>query len=108
MNTARRPEIFVSATSGDLRSCRQLIKEALLTARIADCDAVIHLAGEVYGAEPHERSEPRRSYTQLEYEIARELKKPVYVFVYGEEFLYDPHEPEDDERRTLQRNTAPV
>lgn len=29
--SARRPEIFVSATSADLRSCRQMVKEALLT-----------------------------------------------------------------------------
>ena len=26
----RRPEVFVSATSADLRSCRQLVKEGLL------------------------------------------------------------------------------
>ncbi len=103
-----RPEIFISAASGDLRSCRQLIKEALLTlgcvpveqtnfppdaatvremlrTKISACHAVVHLAGEVYGAEPQERKpdDPRRSYTQLEYDIGRELKKPVYVFVCG-------------------------
>jgi hypothetical protein len=128
METSSRPEIFVSATSGDLRSCRQLIKEALLTlgcvpveqmnfppdassvremlrARIADCHAVIHLAGELYGAEPRDRAadEPRRSYTQLEYDIARELRKPVYVFVCGEGFPYDEHEPEDPQRQSLQQ-----
>ncbi len=123
-----RPEVFVSAASGDLRSCRQLIKEALLTlgcvpveqtnfppdaatvremlrAKISDCHAVVHLAGEVYGAEPQERNpnDPRRSYTQLEYDIARELNKPVYLFVCGEGFPYDQHEPEDDDRRALQQ-----
>ena len=64
-----RPEIFVSATSQDLRTCRQLIKEALLTlgcvpieqtnfppdartvremlrVKITACDAVVHVAGE--------------------------------------------------------------
>ena len=114
----RRPEVFISATTADLRSCRQLIKEALLTlhcvpveqpnfppdyrsvremlrARIAACDAVIHLAGEIYGAEPTERApgEPRRSYTQLEYDLARDLAKPVYVFVCGPAFPYDDHAP---------------
>jgi hypothetical protein len=123
-----RPEIFVSATSQDLRTCRQLIKEALLTlgcvpveqtnfppdartvremlrAKITACDAVVHVAGEVYGAEPSARdpAEPRRSYTQLEYELATELGKPVYVFVCGTGFPYDEHPPEDAERQALQQ-----
>src|SRR5580698_558953 len=100
----QRPEIFVSATSGDLRSCRQLIKEALLTLgcvpveqtnfppdahtvremlrlRIAACHAMVHVAGEYFGAEPSKRGpqHPRRSYTQMEYDLARQLKKPIYV-----------------------------
>jgi N6-adenosine-specific RNA methylase IME4 len=123
-----RPEIFVSATSQDLRTCRQLIKEALLTlgcvpveqtnfppdartvremlrAKITACDAVVHVAGEVYGAEPSARdpAEPRRSYTQLEYELATEFGKPVYVFVCGTGFPYDEHSPEDAERQALQQ-----
>lgn len=123
-----RPEIFVSTTSTDLRSCRQRIRDGLLTLgcvpvvqdnfppdthtvremlreKIATCDAVVHLAGECYGAEPHQRApgEPRRSYTQLEYDLARELQKPVYVFVCGEGFPYDPHPPEAEELRTLQQ-----
>ncbi len=125
--TPRRPEVFISATSADLRSCRQLVKEALLTlgcvpveqtnfppdyrsvrdmlrARIVACDAVVHVAGKYYGAEPRERApgEPRRSYTQMEYDVARELGKPLYVFVCGDDFAYDPHQPEDDEKRALQ------
>ena len=122
-----RPEIFISATSKDLQSCRQLVRDALLTlgcvpvtqdhfapdartvremlrARIAVCDGVIHLAGECYGAEPFERdpAEPRRSYTQMEYDIARELRKPVYTFICAEDFPYDAHEPEPPELRALQ------
>jgi tetratricopeptide (TPR) repeat protein len=122
------PRIFVSATTADLGTCRLSVRNALLTigctpeeqttfppdwrdiremlrVKIAACDAVVHVAGLVYGSEPQTRpeGEPRRSYTQLEYEIARELKKPVYSFVCGEEFPYDPHEPEDDERRRLQQ-----
>jgi len=128
MPATRRPEVFISATSADLRSCRQLIKEALLTlhcvpveqtnfppdhrsvhemlrARIIACDAIVHVAGEVYGYEPQERApgEPRRSYTQMEYDIARELGKPVYVFVCSAGFPYDPHAPEDADKQQLQQ-----
>lgn len=128
MSNARRPEVFISATSADLRSCRELIKQALLTlgcvpveqtnfppdyrtvrdmlrAKIQACDAVIHLAGIVYGAEPQSRmaDEPRRSYTQMEYDLARELKKPLYVFVCGEDFAYDEHTPEPEDKRALQQ-----
>ena len=122
-----RPEVFISATSADLRTCRQIAKEALLTlgcvpveqtnfppaastvremlrTRIAQCSAVVHIAGECYGAEPTERTEgePRHSYTQLEYEIARELKKQVFVFVCGADFPYDEHALEPEELRALQ------
>ena len=50
---------------------------------IGRCDAVIHLAGFYYGAEPPQRppGEPRRSYTQIEYDVARELGKPIYLFL---------------------------
>ncbi len=122
-----RPEIFISATTKDLKSCRQLVRDALLTlgcvpvvqdhfapeaatvremlcGRIAKCDAVIHLAGMCFGYEPQERAagEARRSYTQIEYDIARELKKPLYTFVCAPDFPFDAHEPEDAERRSLQ------
>jgi hypothetical protein len=68
------PKIFISATSGDLSSARQIAKEALLTinchpveqtnfepdwrsvtdmlrGKIGDCQALIHLVGFRYGAE---------------------------------------------------------
>ncbi|MGP1345039.1 MAG: DUF4062 domain-containing protein, partial [Phycisphaerales bacterium] len=125
--TNSSPKIFVSAATADLGTCRAVVKEALLTMgctpveqtnfpphagavrdmlrdRIAGCQAVVHVVGEVYGSEPVERGEgePRRSYTQLEYDIARELGKPVYVFICGEAFPYDPHELEPEDRRRLQ------
>ena len=128
MGHPSRPEVFVSATSRDLGSCRQLVKEALLTlgcapveqrnfppdarevramlrSRIAACHAVVHVAGLAYGTEPSTRApgEPRRSYTQLECEIAHELGLPTFVFVCAEGFPYDPHEQEDEDRRGLQR-----
>ncbi len=122
------PEIFISTTIQDLRSCRKLIRDTLLTLgclpvvqehfapdtstvramlreKIAACDAVIYLAGECYGAEPKTRApgEPRRSYTQLEYDLARELGKPCYVFLCADGFLYDPHDLEPGDLRALQQ-----
>ena len=123
-----RPEIFISATTCDLGSCRKMIKEALITLgcspieqtnfppaaglvremlrqRISSCHAVIHVVGEAYGAEPQQRSdnEPRRSYTQMEYDIACELGKDVYTFICDQAFPYDTHPPEDEEHRALQQ-----
>ena len=65
----------------------------MLRGKIAACDAVIHLAGECYGAEPvhREPAAPRRSYTQMEYDLARELGKPLYVFLCGQGFPYLRH-----------------
>ena len=123
------PRIFVSATTGDLRSHRATVAaalrkleshaivqddwppdyqtvEQLIRRRIRDSDAVIHLVGLRYGAEPRELPPgvPRRSYTQMEYHIARELKKPVYLFVLPENFPYDQSVPEEgEEQASLQR-----
>jgi hypothetical protein len=70
------------------------------------CLAVVHIASEIFGPEPMERSEERarQSYAQLEFDIARETGKQVYVFVCTEGFSYDRHEPEDSERRALQQS----
>ncbi len=66
--------------------------EEMLRRRLHDCDAVIHLVGFRFGAEPKDRpaSAPRRSYTQMEFHIARELGKPIYVFLSHEASLRDP------------------
>ena len=104
----KRTEVFVSATSGDLRTVREMVKQGLLTmgcfpieqtnfepdcrtvremleTRLAQCDAIIHIVGVRYGAEPDPASVPegqtRRSYTQMEVEIARTLGKKLYVFL---------------------------
>jgi hypothetical protein len=106
--------IFVSATSGDLKSYRALASKVLgergygvdyqeifnltyqeigakLRQRIADCDAVVCLIGFVYGGEPSNRppDQPRRSYTQWEYHFARELDKPVYLLLADETTKFD-------------------
>ena len=100
------PRVFVSATSHDLGSFRKAVGEILvklgalpvvqdhfaqayrsvtemLREKIGQCDAAICLVGRRYGHEPPHRDadQPRRSYTQLEYEVAVELGKPVFVFV---------------------------
>ena len=127
-HTIRRDtRVFISAVTRELGSVRKLVKKGLedndyhaveqdnfppdyrdlidkLRQRIASCDAVVHIAGHCYGAEPTKRPDdaPRRSYTQLEYDIAVELGKPVYVFLTGDKFPTDPHEPESPELRQLQ------
>ena len=144
MPTSAPPKVFISATSGDLRTIRQVVKEALLTihchpieqtnfepdwrtveqmlrGRIEECQALIHIAGLRYGAEPDPATRPadttRRSYTQMEYDIGRELQKErgdgrfrVYTFICPHEFPYDtpvdfagkPMPPEAEEVRVLQ------
>jgi hypothetical protein len=127
----KRTEVFISATSGDLRTVRDMVKQGLLTmgcfpieqtnfgpdyrtvrqmleTRIAQCEAVIHIVGVRYGAEPDPASVPegqtRRSYTQMEAEIARKLGKKLYVFLCPEGFPYDEESPnESEEKRELQR-----
>jgi tetratricopeptide (TPR) repeat protein len=120
--------IFISATSGDLGSYRRVVRDVLLSKevlplvqdhfppdyrsviglledKIRHCDAVICLVGFVYGQEPRQRpeDEPRRSYSQLEYDIARQLGKPVYLFLAREGCPCDAQVEEAEELRQLQR-----
>ncbi|MEZ5384094.1 MAG: tetratricopeptide repeat protein [Prosthecobacter sp.] len=124
------PKIFISATSGDLSSARQIAKDALLTinchpveqtnfepdwrsvtdmlrGKISDCQALIHLVGFRYGAEPDPSSlppgTPRRSYTQMEYHLARELGLRVYTFLLPETYSFDvPAKADTSEQIQLQ------
>jgi hypothetical protein len=124
---AEHPEVFISATTRDLGSYRREIKDALLSLQIfpieessftlaygsltemlrkliGRCDAVIHLAGFSYGAEPPQRppDQPRRSYTQLEYDVTRELGKPLYLFLAAEGCAFDGLPEEGEDERALQ------
>ena len=121
--------VFISATSGDLGSVRQLVKEALLSMdcfpveqtnfppdyrsvremlkdKIAGCQAVIHIVGKRYGAEPDPAKLPedatRRSYTQMEYDLAQQLNKKVYVFLCPDGFPFDECEADSEEKQQLQ------
>lgn len=122
------PPVFVSATSRDLGTARRAVFDALTTlgipaveqthfppdyqtirdmlrAKIAGCGSVVHVAGRMYGGEPAPATgEPRRSYTQLEVDIADELGKPVFVFLAVDGFPFDDHPPEPDDLRQLQRD----
>lgn len=127
--------VFVSATSRDLRSYRQVVTDwarsrgydpvvqdefpvqsdyativQMLRDKLAPCDAVIHLAGTFYGFEPTNipAGERRRSYTQLEYDLGRELQRQVFRFIAragDPPSGYTPDQPIDqtDEQRDLQR-----
>lgn len=120
-------KVFVSAVSEELGNARRAVRDTLTTkgilpvvqdnfppdyrtvkdilrTAIAECHAVLCLVGQQYGREPKNRDdhEPRRSYTQLEYEIAVELGKPIILFIYrgAPEILVET--PQSDELKFLQ------
>lgn len=132
------PKVFISATSADLRSVRSVVKEALLKInchpveqtnfepdwrtvenmlrdKISECDAMVHIVGMRYGAEPDPSTLPagaaRRSYTQMEYDLGCELREKrqktafrIYTFICPEDFPYDAIlEAETDEKARLQQ-----
>ncbi|MBI1766002.1 MAG: DUF4062 domain-containing protein [Acidobacteria bacterium] len=119
-----RPTIFISGVSHEFGAFRDAVEseikkkgcyaenqpnfhtdhttvEEMLRRRLHDDDAVIHLAGFRFGAEPNERppdtplDAPRRSYTQMEFDIARELQKPVYVFLSAAATVRQPAKPDE-------------
>ena len=115
-----RPTIFLSGVSSEFASFREAVEveiqkkgcfvdnqpsfatdyrtiEAMLRQKLSEADAVIHIVGFRYGAEPHARpaDAARRSYTQMEYDIARELQKPLYVFLSDSSTVRDPTKPDE-------------
>ena len=76
----------------------------LFRSQIAPCDAVILLIGPVFGAKPADWPDdlPWRSYTQLEYDIAVELQKPVYRFIATEDAELDTFDPSTDPHQPMQ------
>ncbi|HEX9003930.1 MAG TPA: DUF4062 domain-containing protein, partial [Blastocatellia bacterium] len=127
-----RPTIFISGVSHEFSSFRDAVEneiemkgcfaenqpgfapdyrtvEEMLRRRLQDSDAVIHIVGFRFGAEPNARpaGAPRRSYTQMEFDIAREMQKPVYLFLSVDAAVRQPAKPEeqveDAEATALQR-----
>lgn len=126
-----RPTLFLSGVSHEFGSFRDAVEnevemkgcfaenqpgfppdyrtvEEMLRRKLHDSDAVIHIVGFRFGAEPNQRpaDKARRSYTQMEFDIARELNKPVYVFISKDATVRQPpdakEQPEDAEATALQ------
>jgi hypothetical protein len=123
-----RPVIFVSAVSKELKSARQLVANTLhflgyepvwqdvfgseqgdlrevLRKKIDASQGVVHLVGQCYGAEPPaiDAQFGRVSYAQYEALYARQKGRKVWYLLLDDTFTTDPHEPESDELRALQR-----
>jgi len=131
-----KPNIYLSITTTDLGESRALARDVLmhlqctpvepprdlpasaaearklLHKQIAACDTVVCIVGKHYGPEPaiHDDNEPRRSYRQLEYDIAQELSrskrrgKRVITFICDDDYDYDAQAPgEPEELRHLQQ-----
>jgi hypothetical protein len=60
--------------------------------------------GLYYGAEPSQRpsGKPRRSYTQIEYDVAREFRNPLFLFLAAENCEFDDSPEQSKEERTIQ------
>ncbi len=121
-----RLTFFVSSTTQDLGSYRDAVADALLTrgiypevqkyfapdyrtvleilhAKIARCDAVVCLVGLAFGAAPARQDGSPRSYTQIEYDTARALGKPIYLFLSADDCVPDQPPSEDEGDRSLQQ-----
>jgi len=115
-----RPTIFLSGVSHEFGTFRDAVEneievkgcfaenqpgfapdyrtvEAMLTRRIGESDAVFCIIGFRFGGEPNQRppGAPRRSYTQMEFDIARRLGKPVFLFLSQDATVRDAPKPEE-------------
>ena len=101
-----RPTIFISGVSHEFTSFRDVVElevqtkgcfphnqpsfepdyltvEQIVRSKLREADAVVHIIGFRFGAAPNQPpgNMACRSYTQMEFDIAREMDKPVYVFL---------------------------
>ena len=119
-------KVFVSSTTAGLGSYRRAVVNQLqalgvepihqqdgrldfgtirtiLKRRILMCDAVICLIGPAFGAAPDQPGvNPPRSYTQLEYDMARDLKKQIFILLSSPRCKLDKFT-EDDPRPAWQQ-----
>lgn len=91
----------------DWRSVPQMLQERLIS-----CDCVIALIGPVHGSEPERepaklndpRSHGRKfSFTQWEYLVARDLRRPVFTFLVSGPDIVASFESEDPSRQQRQQ-----
>lgn len=124
---AINPSIFISATSSDLASARDLVAKILtsmgytpiwqdiaatdagklldvLRARMDPCSAMIQLVGTRFGAAPPDPDPQfgRVSYTQYEAFYFEWVHKPVTYIFLNEDFPTDPCIPEPPDLKALQ------
>lgn len=131
MSSSEKPlRIFISGNSTEFKRLRGVATEAVLSRGwipiaqdhfatqhgalpevlqklVSSCDATICLVGRCYGSEPRSRppGKRRRSYTQMEYDMAREARQPVFLMVAAGEALKtcDGETPESAELAGLQQ-----
>lgn len=126
-HSPKQPRAFISATSQDLRSARELVAKillsfeclpvwqdifgteggdlrAMLREKIDPCQLVVQLVGHRYGAEPPtvDPAFGRVSYTQYEARYAVQQGKKVIYLILDDTFPTDGGTPEPEERRSLQ------
>ncbi|HYD49983.1 MAG TPA: ATP-binding protein [Terriglobales bacterium] len=124
-----RPTLYLSGVPSEFGSFRSAIKAILapkdiaaeeqlelppdfdsvaaaLSDKIRRAAAVICLIGESYGAEPiaGREGQPRRSYAQIEYDLARQHGKPTYLFFAEGPDSFDQRANEGDDKRKRQAN----
>ncbi len=135
-------KIFISAATSEFRACRDALASDLravgatevkvqedfqqgprtllekLEAYVAECDRVILLVGDAFGAEPTSletpSGSPRRSYTQWEYFFATgerlnsvpAKRKHIFVYFASADFPRSKTNVQDDEVAQLQRAFA--
>ena len=120
-------KVFVSAVTDELLPFRTAASDALrnmgvdvvvqekfsteygtvrqvLWDKIRPCDAVVCLVGFSFGREPDNRppGQERRSYTQIEYDIGRELGKPT-ILLFSTKDVPLPTAGENEEKQQLQQ-----
>jgi hypothetical protein len=130
---SQKPKVFISTTTADLGSQRADIRQAIaphwdpitmdewrtqsyqemgdmLREQLEQCQAVIHVVGISFGGEPplDPGRASRRSYTQLEFDMALELQRQnklaLYVIMCSDDFPYDKSRQRDtSDQRLLQR-----
>jgi hypothetical protein len=113
------PRIFIIATGSDVRTVREIAKRQFVQdglqivelsrlgeqakksderqeVAIGECDAVFQLIGCTFGPKPaqFDLKQRRRSYGEIEHEIAQRQGKPIFTVVCADHYFFDHHEPD--------------